>query len=381
MVDDDLLLGLRALAAARKVQGDHTLVLSPDPTIQEMLEVETDIRTSIGQGLVLEPQVNASLEIRDIKKRRQCIDIKAFCDGIRSTYFIGFEDAYPILYTRNASAIRTRDEKTGYHTLMYNLQQSQAMLLAPFDLFRATTRSMYEQLGLYTGRHADLCWTGLDYENAPSFPEMQRMGAQSWTKRARRRARSLLDVSEQITSLAGARILREQDPTGKSWLLKDGALHQFRQEYLHQVEPLRNIVSCVKTHPVSFFGVEGESKIRQLEVGQRSVAFLPRPLREAQKNVTLRHTDRPLISWYLRVCPSNAHHSNPMSGIIRLDIAAIEDWQNWIDEVSWAVLDEFYGLSAMPDPRADVMPYGIYDCEQFLKSQLIPGELLLAQLR
>ncbi len=51
-----------------------------------------------------------------------------------------------------------------------------------------------------------------------------------------------------------------------------------------------------------------------------------------------------------------------------------------MDEVSCAVLDGFYGLSSRPDPRTDVMPFGIYDCEQFLKGQQLSGELLLAQL-
>ncbi|GLV54325.1 hypothetical protein KDH_11730 [Dictyobacter sp. S3.2.2.5] len=88
-----------------------------------------------------------------------------------------------------------------------------------------------------------------------------------------------------------------------------------------------------------------------------------------------------MISWYLRVRQANSHDANHMSGIVRLDIATIDDWSDWIDEISWAVLDEFHGISSMPDPRYDVMPYGIYDCEQFLKAQQLPGELLLAQLR
>ncbi len=88
-----------------------------------------------------------------------------------------------------------------------------------------------------------------------------------------------------------------------------------------------------------------------------------------------------MVTWYLRVRQANQHDANHMSGIVRLDIAAVENWRDWIDEVSWAVLDEFYGISAMPDPRYDVMPYGIYDCEQYLKAREIPGDLLLAQLR
>ena len=145
---------------------------------------------------------------------------------------------------------------------------------------------------------------------------------------------------------------------------------------------MHNVVACVKTHPVLFFGVEGERVVVGLDVGQRTSAFLPRPIREAQRKPprTLKDTDRPMVSWYLRVHRPEPGNPNRFSGVVRLDIAATDDWEHWVDDVSWAVLDEFYGLSARPDPRHDVMPYGIYDCEQCLKAQKVPGDLLLAQL-
>jgi hypothetical protein len=192
-----------------------------------------------------------------------------------------------------------------------------------------------------------------------------------------------MERSEQIVTLAGASLLQDQAPDRTQWLYKDGSLFQFDKVYLQQPELLQNVVSGVKTHPISFFGVDGERTLARLAVGERSVAFLPRPRVSEdapEKPVTLETTDRPIISWYLRVREPNTQSSNVLSGVIRLDIANTEGWQDWIDEVSWAVLDEFYGISAMPDPRYDVMPYGIYDCEQFLKAQQLPGELLLAQL-
>jgi len=381
VADDDLLIGLRALASARQARGDSKLVLNPDPVPFEQAEPPHEVDGSAIQGLVLEPHENAPFEMHSLAKRKHKVNIEAFCDGTRSTYFVGYEDNLPIIYAQNASAIRSRDRATGYHVNMYGIQRHQAMLLAPFSQFTPPIYLAYEHLNLYCNRLADLCWTGLEEGNAPKPSEMEKMGNLAWQRRARRRARHLLDLSEQITSIVGAQLLREQDPTGRKWLLKDGSLFQFKREYLREAEPLRNIVSCVKTHPVPFFGVEGERQLQQLEIGQRSVAFLPRPAGESQKKYSLKETNRQMVSWYLRVRPTNSHDVNHMSGIVRLDIAAIDDWQDWIDEVSWAVLDEFYGISAMPDPRYDVMPYGIYDCEQFLKAQQIPGELLLAQLR
>ena len=381
MADDDLLLGLRAFASARRMRGDSKLILNPDPHSFELSEPPPGFDDTAEHGLVLEPRENAPFEVKDLMKRNGRVRVKAFCDGTRSTYFVGYEHNLPIVYTRNASVVRVRDTKTGYHFTMCNVQRQQAMLLAPFDMFTPLIRQTYERLHLYRGRLADLCWMGLEEGYAPKPSDMETMGNLAWQRRARQRARHLLDVSEQITSITGAQLLREQDLSGRSWLLKDGSFSQFKREYLRQPEALRNIVSCVKTHPVPYFGVEGERLLQQLDVGQRSVAFVPRSAREAQKRYSLRETDRQMVSWYLRVRPSRPHDSNHMSGIIRLDIAAIDDWREWIDEVSWAVLDEFYGISAMPDTRHDVMSYGVYDCEQFLKSRQIPGDLLLAQLR
>lgn len=379
--DDYLLRRLRAFSAIRLARGDSKLVLQPNSVSYEQLEPPEEHRGSTEQGLVLEPDEGTPFEVKDLAKRKQRARISSFCDGIRSTYFVAYEDIYPILYTRNAASVRTREPATGYHECMHNFQRHQSMLLAPFGLFPVATQKAYEQLKLCPNRLADLCWTGLESDEYEPTPlEMQNMGSLAWQGRALRRARHLLDLTEQVVTLAAVQVLREQDPTGGTWLLKDGSLFQFKKEYLRRPDRLRNIVACVKTHPVPFFGIEGERKIRQIEIGQRSVAFLPRPRREVQQGYTSKQTTRPMVSWYMRVRPSDPKNPNHLNGVVRLDIAANDDWQDWIDEVSWAVLDEYYGISAMPDPRFDVMPYGIYDCEQFLKAQQISGELLLAQL-
>lgn len=381
MAPDDLLLhNLRALARARCARGDTSLVLHPSPQPQEFFELPNDSETDIDQqGLVLEPQEGAEFGIVPLTPRQQRIRIGAFCDGTRSTYFVGHEGALPILYTRNGAAIRTRDATTGYHTCFSSLLRREATLLAPFGLFPPVIRGAYDTLGLCRRRLADLTKAeGDEYGITPV--EMERLSSQGWQARAMRRARRLLDVGEQVVTLAGARVLREIDPGGCTWLLKDGSLFQFDKKYLQDGEPLRQVVSAVKTHPVAFFGVKGERMISELKVGERSIAFLPRPIDEAREKRKLKETPRPMVSWYLRVQPSLPHSPNLLSGVVRLDIATVDDWQKVIDEVSWAVLDEFYGLSARPDPRADVMPFGIYDCEQYLKAREIPGELLLAQL-
>lgn len=381
---DDILTNLRALARARQARGDSRLVIQPSTESQEQFAPPDDFTSDGNQGLVLEPKADAPFEARPLAPRRGCARIEAFCDGTRSTYSVGFEDLFPLLYARNAAVVRARDSVSGYHTLMAPLQRDQSTLLAPLGLFSRPIRSAYEQLGLCPTRYADLCWTpAADDEIGLRPQDTQAMGSQAWQGRGQRRARRLMERSEQIVTLAGASLLQDQAPDRTQWLYKDGSLFQFDKVYLQQPELLQNVVSGVKTHPISFFGVDGERTLARLAVGERSVAFLPRPRVSEdshEKPVTLETTDRPIISWYLRVREPNTQSSNVLSGVIRLDIANTEGWQDWIDEVSWAVLDEFYGISAMPDPRYDVMPYGIYDCEQFLKAQQLPGELLLAQL-
>lgn len=375
------LRNLRGLAEARRARGDNSLVLNPVAEAQERYEVPDEHEGIPDQGLVLEPEPGAAFALRDLARRKRNVEIVAFCDGIRSTYPLGYEGDYPLYYTRNAAAVRTRDASTGYHQRFQNINRGQSTMLAPFGLFPTQIRGAYQRLGLYTARLSDL-YTPDEEEYGLTPLDIDRMGSLAWQGRSMRRARRLLDYSEQVVAVAGAVVLREQDPVGSGWLLKDGSLFQFDKRFLRPAQQLHRVVSCVKTHPVLFFGVEGERQVVELEVGQRSVAFLPRPLREAQRTppTTLDDTARPMVSWYLRVRKRDFKNANRLNGVVRLDIAATDDWQLWVDEVSWAVLDEFYGLSAMPDPRYDVMPFGIYECEEALKSQQIPAKLLLAQL-
>src|SRR2546423_3958548 len=146
MADHDLLIGLRALASARRVRGDSKLVLSPDPLSFELSESPNESDGNAVQGLVLEPHENAPFEVQSLAKRRHKSRIEAFCDGTRSTYFVGYESDLPIVYTRNASIVRTRDKTTGYHTELYHIQRQQALLLAPFTQFTPPICRAYEQL-------------------------------------------------------------------------------------------------------------------------------------------------------------------------------------------------------------------------------------------
>ena len=379
-----ILRRLRGLAVARHAKGDSRLHLTPNPEPQEFHGLPEDTGAEAA-GLVLEPREGAPFQIRPLRPRKKRCGIGAFCDGTRATYSVGFEDVYPLLYTENAAAVRRRDPALGYHLSFYGLRRGHATLLAPFGLLQPAVRLPYERLGLCPTRYADLCWAGDSEESGLTPIEMRRLSSLDWQVRAQRRARRLMEISEQVATLAAARMLRAQSPDGSLWLLKDGSLFQFDRGYLRQREPLRQVVACVKTHPVPFFGVAGERALARMRIGERSVAFLPRPPRErtsrqGSQEETLATSSRPMACWYLRVHESEPQQPNLLSGVVRLDIAAVDSWQDWVDPVSWAVLDEFHGLSARPDPRYDVMPYGIHECEQVLHSERLPGKLLLATI-
>lgn len=383
----ELLRRLRALAQVRIDRGDTRLLISPSSEPQEFVDFSESVVREPA-GLVLEPEPGSPFEIRRLRTRHLGVEIGAFCDGTRATYFLGFEDILPLMYTENAAAVRMREASTGYHESLGGVVRSGATLLAPFGIFEPNIRVAYERMGLCQMRQADLCWFGdaNDDQRGLTPDEMRGLGSLAWQGRGQRRARRLMEVSEQVAALAGVRTLRRRTEPGRSWLLKDGSLFQFEKEYLRQREPLRQVVAVVKTHPVPFFGAAGERAVARMGLGERSVAFMPRPQESDEVTsrrtalATLETSERPMVSWYLRVHEPEPQKADRLSGVVRLDISATSDWQTWVDEVSWAVLDEFHGLSARPDPRHDVLTYGVHECERFLRSQRISGDLLLASL-
>lgn len=386
----ELLRTLHSMAVARHERGDTALRLSPSSQAQEY-NIPDDEAYS-GNGLVLEPCENAKFDIRDLGPRRRDIGIGAYCDGTRSTYFLGHEGSYPLLYTENQAVVRYREMPTGYHASYLNVNPHQASLLAPFDLFTHRLQGLYRSLGLILTPYADLCWAADDGAQGLSLAERRRLNSRGWQLRGQRRARRLMERSEQKAALIAAALLRYQYPDGKRWLLKDGPLTQFDRHYLRaHRERLRQVIGCVKDHPVAFFGVKGELALASMQLGQRSVAFMPRPEKAAiaaQSDTSgsasdvslLDHAYRPLVSWYLRVQAPSLGNPHLLSGVVRLDLPALPDWHTWVDALSWAVLDEFHALSSRPDKRYDVLAYGIHDCELYMRTQSLSSELLLAGL-
>ncbi len=386
----ELLRRLRGLARARRARGDDRLLLQAAPVAQEFVDL---IDVSGGSpGLVLEPTEGAPFELRRLGPRRLRRAFGAFCDGTRATYLVGFDDGFPLLYTENSAAARTRDPSTGYHRSLDGIIRAESTILAPLGLMEERDPRLgriYRGLGLCASASADLCWFGDAAESVAPMTKMRAWGAMMWQSHGQRRARRLMEVTEQIVAMAAAERVRDGDRDGSRLVLCDGSLFSFDRRYLKaQSDRLRGIVGLVKRHPVPFFGPEGERLLLGMAVGERSVCFLPRSEADLREGRVLRLCDspRPMISWYLRVRPSQARGPEVLTGVVRLDLAVQQGWRDWsdwallVDAISWAVLDESYGLSAAPDPRADVMPYGIAEVEQALKARRTSADLLLAGL-
>lgn len=385
----EIIRRLRGLARARRAAGDARLQLQAAAQAQEFLELQD---TGGGTpGLVLEPAAGGPFDLRTLGPRRRGCAIGAFCDGTRATYLVGFDDGFPLLYTENAAAARARDSRSGYHRSLGGITRAGATLLAPLGVMSERDPRLgplYRALGLCPTPYADLCWFD-DGEAAPPLDEVRRWGCMMWQARGQRRARRLMELVEQVVTVATAAVVREAAPNGSRWVLSDGSLFGFDKKYLKaKSSQLAQVVGLVKSHPVPFFGVDGERLLLGMGVGERSVCFLPRSADDAREGRVLALADspRPMISWYLRVRPPQARGPEALTGVVRLDLAVQPGWRAWpdwapvVDAVSWAVLDESYGLSAAPDPRADVMPYGIAEVEQALKARRTPADLLLAGL-
>ena len=299
-----LLRRLRALAVTRRARGDTRLLLSPSPEPQEFREMPLDADAGAA-GLVLEPREDAAFEIRPLGPRQKRVRIDAFCDGTRRTYFVGFEDIYPLLYTENSAAVRQREPITGYHGSCFGIQRGQATLLVPFGLLAPPVRLPYERLGLCPTRYADLCWVGDTEERGLTPDEMRRLGSVAWQGQGQRRARRLMEVSEQIAALAGARVLRDQWPDGECWLLKDGSLFQFDRKYLSRDRGEASASRrCGEESPGAVLR-RGRRACSRQTAGWRAVGSLPA--------ASARGTNRPATE-----PSSEAGHQPPADGLVVL---------------------------------------------------------------
>lgn len=118
----------------------------------------------------------------------------------------------------------------------------------------------------------------------------------------------------------------------------------------------RPAVGVVKSHRTLYVGDDALHAVLGLRVGERTTAF---GIASARRH--------PVASWYLRLRDPGAR--SPLFGLVRVEIPRGDDLPARADEASRWILAERTPL-ALPDPRWDVMSYGVRDCELYLTAVL-----------
>jgi hypothetical protein len=118
----------------------------------------------------------------------------------------------------------------------------------------------------------------------------------------------------------------------------------------------RHAVGVVKSHRTLYVADDALPLVLGLRVGERTTAF---GIASARRH--------PVASWYLRLRDPGAR--SPLFGLVRVEIPRGADLPARADEASRWILAERTPL-ALPDPRWDVMSYGVRDCELYLQAIL-----------
>lgn len=250
----------------------------------------------------------------------------AFLDGVQRSRVLAHRGAVPLVHGAVAAAIRVR---AGRRLRAWDSPRISQALYAPFDALGA-------------GVVAELA-TRLPLRDtaAPAGSHPQEFTARALTAVQRERERAEV-------ALAEAWIAREAAP-----LLVDGGISGAGGAARH---PLA--VGVVKSHRTLYVDADTLPRLLALREGERTTAVeLTSPRRER------------VATWYLRLRGDGSRA--PLFGLVRVEVArdAEAGLTARADLVSRWVLAERAPVS-LPDPRWDVLLYGIHECERYLSAIL-----------
>jgi hypothetical protein len=290
-------------------------------------------------GLVLDPPRLADSMLVEGELRAIPVDAEpqvgfsAFLDGIQQSTVVDYVGAIPIVGGRTAAVIRSRVERR--LTTWGDGARIRARLYAPRQRLPDDVLRDIERAGL------DVRDTLGPNEEGSDHPiELLRRAVDAVK----------MDREQLEQALAEQWVERE-----RANLFVDGGLPKGQ---LASVSPF--CVGVIKTHHVLYAPAARLDIVLGLSESERT------PVMAIDRNWGPR-----VLSWYLRLREPPSH--DPFLGLVRVEIAAIEahassgTLSQRADEVSSWILAERAPLS-MPDARWDRMVYGIYDCEQFLRS-------------
>lgn len=304
------------------------------------------------------------------------VGIHAFLDGIQRSRIVAHVHGSPIIFASVGAAVRQRVsrrlETWGAPRIRHLLLASRVQVgedvwsgleradVAPVDLTEELTDGPAGSAAALAP--ADVAHAARGALEASTAPLLHPLAL---------RGRSLERVGQERETLE-RRLAAEWCESETRWLWVDGGISGNLA-----INESATAFGVVKSHSTLYGDADMVRSTLALNAGERSALF-----------VVQHRARRAVASWYLRLHKSA--HGDPLHGLVRVEVAppaalfaaapvtataADATSLHWLstraDEISGWILAERAPV-ALPDPRWDTLTYGVYACEQFLKSLLGP---------
>ncbi len=274
-------------------------------------------------------------------QRNGAVGVAAFLDGIQRSQLLGHVQGSPLVLGTVAAVVRVREQQR------LETWRAPRMTRAIFAARSQLGEAMWQQLETLP---LPLIDTTADMPHDAISPHPSAMRARA------------LDVIAAERETAERRLAAEWCGNEDRWLWIDGGIAGNLA-----IDERAPAFGVVKSHNTLYGDALAVRDVLALALGERSPAFLAghRPRRA-------------VASWYLRVHEAD---SDPLHGLIRVEIAPpamqrdsstatlihAAAFTAHVDQLSAWILAERAPLS-LPDKRWDTLTYGVYACEQYLKS-------------
>jgi len=254
--------------------------------------------------------------------------IRAFLDGIQRSQVVAHVGAVPLVHGAVAAAVRLREARR--LRTWGEARRREALVLPVAALDPALVATLAAAVPLVDTTAG---------EPAPPTGHPQDLAARALTAVQRMRE------AEELALLAA------WVADGDGPLLVDGGISGSPEGARAE-----SVVGVVKSHRTLYAAPAELPLVLGLHEGERTTAVA---LHSPRRN--------PVASWYLRL--RDPGDRSPLFGLVRVEIAPTGDLTARADAVSRWVLAERAPV-ALPDPRWDVMVYGIRECEEYLTAIL-----------
>lgn len=325
------------LRALRPILGDGALTGTVAQSPLERLAMHADV-PSVSACEPLEAPGSRTIAVAESP------GITAFLDGIQQSLVVAHVAGAPIVFGTVAAAVRRR------HARRLETWRD--------PVVRRTLYASRAHLG--EDRWAEVARSGLPLVDVHERVARELVSPHPLALRAR-----ALDHVALAREQAERQLAAEWCATERDWLWVDGGIAGNLSINEHATA-----FGVVKSHNTLYGDATSIRDTLALRAGERSAVFL------------VGHRPRRAVaSWYLRLRDSG--NADPLHGLVRVEVAPppmVRDtaaepdrvslpatFAARIDAISSWILAEGAPVS-LPDPRWDTLTYGVYACEQFLKS-------------